>query len=168
MLDDTIMNVCSGDYTVMLTDSNDCLSSSAGNTQVIVGSIHSTTPLINVINNVDCYGEATGELEVSNPDPNYIYNWIDMNGLNVGTGITAPDLYAGDYNVIAQFATNSGGPLPSYNIGPVDTSFGLGGYSNSSRALLLNCSTPSKLVSALVYAEIIKKDLINYIILHYR
>ena len=88
------------------------------------------------------------------PNVNYNYTWYDMSGNSVGTGNSANNLEEGAYYVMAQFQSLSGGSNPVYYIGPTDTSTAGGAHSNYNGHLNVDCNAPSKLVSALVYAEI--------------
>jgi len=111
--DSIIPNVCSGDYTVSLTDANGCSSSviPSGNNQAIVVSINPQLPApqITITDNVDCYGDNTGVVAlVGSPNVNYIYTWYNINGNLVGTGNSANTLSAGDYYVMAQFQQSNG------------------------------------------------------------
>ena len=113
--DSIIPNVCSGDYTVSLTDVNECSSSviPSGNNQAVVGTVNPQlpTPQITITDNVDCYGDNTGAIAlVGSPNINYIYTWNDINGNLVGTGNSANSLVAGEYYVMAQYQ-NSGSTI---------------------------------------------------------
>ena len=155
--DSLIPNMCTGSSTVSIEDANGCVATllSGGNDQAVILATNSAiTPIINVVNNVDCYGDNTGTLEVNNPDPNYLYSWETVLGVPVGTGLQAIDLYAGDYIVMAQFP-NVTGSLPSQFGGPADTSAAAGEYSDYNGHLNIDCNAPSQLVSALVYAEVV-------------
>ncbi|MDC0249750.1 hypothetical protein OAK24_02620, partial [Flavobacteriales bacterium] len=102
---DTILDVCSGDYTVTLTDVNDCpsLVISGGVNQQLVDYNVQTEAIINVLTAEDtiCHNSSTGSLEVLNPNMNsgYTYSWsngesgLSIDGLSLGIYI----LYA-DYN----------------------------------------------------------------------
>ncbi len=157
----SILDVCSGDYTVELTNQDGCSSSviAGGNNQAVVGAVNPQLPVpsIAVTNDVSCYDGNDGAIALSGTlNVNYNYTWHDTNGNQVGTGNTANNLEAGDYYVMAQFQNLSGGSNPVYHIGPVDSATAPGGYYDGSRYLLLDCISPSKLVSAVVYAEEIK------------
>jgi len=155
----SILDVCSGDYTVALTNNNACSSSviAGGNDQALVGSVNPQlpAPLVVVTNDASCYDGNDGAIAlVGAPDPAWAYTWYDTNGNQVGTGNTANNLEAGDYYVMAQFQNLSGGSNPAYYIGPVDTSTAGGQYSDYNGHLNIDCTSPSKLVSAVVYAEL--------------
>ncbi|SVC59955.1 uncharacterized protein METZ01_LOCUS312809, partial [marine metagenome] len=103
---------------------------------------------------ISCWNGNGGVLEVLNPNPGFNYIWEETSnpGITVDTGIQATNLYAGSYIVMAQFL----GTVPLQFGGPSDTSIGTGGYHNGNRYLELDCSTPSNLVSAVVYADTIR------------
>ncbi|MEE2931193.1 MAG: T9SS type A sorting domain-containing protein, partial [Bacteroidota bacterium] len=159
--DSVIPNVCAGDYTVTLSDVNLCSSSliPAGNNQAIVNSITATliTPSIAITENVGCYGDSTGEIVLSSPSPintNYIYTLYNTNGYMEGD-LTNPvsGLSVGDYYAIAQFQNFGGIGSPSYHVGPIDSSTTDGDYSNWNGYLELECTSPTNLISTLVYAS---------------
>ncbi len=119
--DSIIPNVCSGDYTVGLTDINGCdgIVIPSGNDQAIVTSINSQLPApqINITDNIDCYGDNTGMIVlVGSPNVNYIYTWYNINGNSVGIGNSANTLSAGDYYVMAQFQTSNGSVITTCSI----------------------------------------------------
>jgi hypothetical protein len=155
----SILDVCSGDYTVALTNNNGCSSSviAGGNNHAVVGAVNPQLPVpsIAVTNDASCYEGNDGAIAlVGTPNTNYNYTWYDTNGNQVGAGNTANNLEAGDYYVMAQFQSLSGGSNPLYYIGPVDTGTVGGEYSNYNGYLNIDCISPSKLVSAVVYAEL--------------
>jgi len=112
--DSIIGGVCSGDYTITITDANNCSSSmiAGGNDQETIGANTFTEANINTTTIVDilCNGSSTGALEVLNPNLNtgYAYSWYDINGVLVGTGLTATSLFAGDYVLHAEYMSYSG------------------------------------------------------------
>ena len=149
---DTIMGVCNGDYTVVITDSEGCTSSliPAGNDHVVVSATYDApTPLILPPSVITCYGDNTGmlELDPNTYDPNYIYTWS-----NGSTGTSINNLTAGSYFVTAQYQIIGGLSPVIYNGGAIDSLIGTGGYFNGNRHLELSCTNPVRLVSAVVYA----------------
>ena len=72
--DSVVPGICSGDYTITITDANDCPSSmiNGGINQQTIGTNEFTEANINLttIVNVLCNGAATGALEVLNPNLN--------------------------------------------------------------------------------------------------
>ena len=112
--DSVVGGICSGDYTITITDANNCPSSliNGGNDQQSVGTNEFTEANINTttIVNVLCNGSATGALEVLNPNLNmgYNYSWYNSNGVLVSTGLTATSLLAGDYVLHAEYMNYSG------------------------------------------------------------
>ena len=149
---DTIMGVCNGDYTVVITDSEGCTSSliPAGNNHVVVSATYDApTPLILPPSVITCYGDNSGmlELDPNTYDPNYVYTWS-----NGSTGISINNLTAGSYFVTAQYQIIGGLSPVIYNGGAIDSLIGTGGYFNGNRHLELSCTNPVRLVSAVVYA----------------
>ena len=116
----TILDVCSGAYTISLTDANECSSSVlfSGNNQAIVNSVVTLpTPSISLVNNILCYGSGTGELMVTSPDPNYTYIWEDLSDptFNSSSAI-ASNLFAGNYIVTVQYTDSLGQLLTGCNV----------------------------------------------------
>ena len=121
MIGDSILgDICSGTWSVVLTDDNGCSSSliSGGVGIQTVGYNNQTTSQINqsTIQNILCYGTSTGSLDVLSPNPNttnYSYNWVHaQTGISVGVGNTATNLSAGIYVLESEYsdALNSGLP----------------------------------------------------------
>ena len=122
MIGDSILgDICSGTWSVVLTDDNGCSSSLiAGGVGIqTVGYNNQTTSQINqsTVQNVLCYGTSTGNLDVLSPNPNttnYAYNWVHaLTGTSVGVGNTATNLSAGFYVLEAQY-------MDGLNVGPYD------------------------------------------------
>ena len=116
----TILDVCSGAYTISLTDANECSSSVlfSGNNQAIVNSVVTLpTPSISLVNNILCYGSGTGELMVISPDPNYTYIWEDLSDptFNSSSAIVS-NLFAGNYIVTVQYTDSLGQLLTGCNV----------------------------------------------------
>jgi hypothetical protein len=107
IMNDSIINICSGDYMITLTDINDCPSSvmPGGVNQQLVGYATYTEAMINVLTAEDtiCHNSLTGSLEVLNPnaDSAYTYSWSTGDSVlfidNLSSGVYI--LYA-DYNNI--------------------------------------------------------------------
>jgi hypothetical protein len=118
--DSIVPGICSGDYTITVTDANDCPSSviNGGVDQQVIGTSVFTTATINplAITNVLCNGSATGSLAVFNPNttnPNYSYSWQNVNnpGNLISTGVSATNLMAGTYVLYAHYSdANNSGP----------------------------------------------------------
>ena len=111
--DSIVPGICSGDYTITVTDANDCPSSviNGGVDQQVIGTSVFTTATINplAITNVLCNGSATGSLAVFNPNttnPNYSYSWQNVNnpGNLISTGVSATNLMAGTYVLYAHYS----------------------------------------------------------------
>ncbi len=122
MIGDSILgDICSGTWSVVLTDDNGCSSSLiAGGVGIqTVGHNNQTTSQINqsTVQNILCYGTSTGSLDVLSPNPNttnYSYNWVHaLTGTSVGVGNTATNLSAGFYVLEAQY-------MDGLNVGPYD------------------------------------------------
>ena len=111
--DSIVPGICSGDYTVTITDANDCPSSviNGGVDQQVIGTSVFTTATIDpaAIVHVLCNGTATGSLQVLNPNttnPNYSYSWQNINnpGNLISTGTSATNLMAGTYVLYAHYS----------------------------------------------------------------
>jgi len=90
---DTISNLSSGYYYLTVTDANGCLTVDS-----VVVSQPEPLKINNInINNVNCYGESTGEISfsVEGGTPNYIYNWVNTNSFSS----IAENLPEGKYRV---------------------------------------------------------------------
>ena len=121
MIGDSILgDICSGTWSVVLTDANGCSSSllPGGVAIQTVGYNNQTTSQVNLstVVNVLCYGTSTGSLSVLNPNtnPNFSYNWENVNtpGLSVGIGNTVSNLPAGFYVLESQYADSLNFGLP--------------------------------------------------------
>ena len=120
--DTLIPGICSGDYTITLTDVNGCSSSllNGGVDQQAIGYSLSTVAHINPVTVVDvlCNGSATGVLDVLNPNtnPGYSYSWQALNnpGVTISTSLQATGLQAGGYVLFAHYTnpTNPNQPYP--------------------------------------------------------
>ena len=116
ILSDTITfpGICSGIYTIALTDTNNCQSTliQGGNNQQIIGTSISTYAIIDptTIQDLICYGVPTGELSVQNPmpAPNYTYSWEDLLGNVVSTDTIADSLSAQTYVLLAHYSDSNG------------------------------------------------------------
>jgi len=114
MVNDVITGVCSGDYTVALTDANSCLSVviSGGIDQQLVGTPEVTEADIVAIEDEVCYAGLTGELTVNNPNTNtgYTYSWENANnpGQSIATTTTVSNLGAGTYMLLAGYNNTDG------------------------------------------------------------
>ena len=112
---DNILDVCSGNYTITLTDINDCpsLVIAGGVNQQVVDYDTQTEAMINVLTAEDviCHASSTGSLEVLNPNMNsgYTYSWsnggsgLNINGLSLGVYM----LYADYNNILGCRSTDS-------------------------------------------------------------
>ena len=107
------VGACSGDYTVMVTDSGLCSSLllPSGNNQAIVTStLVLTDPQIFVTDNVDCFGDSTATIQLLNPDNQY---WYQLVSLSVGVVDTFSwpyqinNLSSGEYFVTAYYGSTT-------------------------------------------------------------
>lgn len=112
MIGDSILgDMCSGTWSVVLTDANGCSSSliPGGVGVQTVGYNNQTVSQVNqsTIVHVLCYGTSTGSLDVLNPNSNttnYAYNWLNAStGTSVATGNTVNNLPSGTYVLEAQY-----------------------------------------------------------------
>jgi len=111
--DSIVPGICSGSYTIIVTDANDCPSSviNGGIDQQVLGASFFTTANIDpaAITNILCNGTATGSLQVLNPDTtnsNYSYSWQNEvdSGVSISTTTQATSLIAGTYVLYAHYA----------------------------------------------------------------
>ena len=121
MIGDSILgDMCSGVWSVVLTDANGCSSSLylGGVGIQTVGYDNQTISQVNQSNvvNVLCYGTSTGSLSVLNPNtnPNFSYNWENVNApdVSVGTGSVVNNLPAGIYVLESQYGDSLNFGLP--------------------------------------------------------
>ena len=97
--DTLVTGVCTGDYTVTITDANGCDASLilGGSNQAVLNTSINTDVVVDA-QAVDCHGAATGAVHVSTtPIPAYLYTWLDLNGDTISTTASASNLTAGDY-----------------------------------------------------------------------
>ena len=110
--DSIITDVCSGAYTVSISDVNNCPSSAiaGGQNQQLVSSDTYTVAEIAILTDTICHAASTGELAVSvpNSNPSYTYSWQDLNGGVVSTTATATNLAAGVYVLLADYNNTDG------------------------------------------------------------
>jgi hypothetical protein len=115
-----ILLVCSGEYTVNLTDANGCESSVlfGGNDQVVVSpAIILPSPSISVLNSILCFGASTGELAISSVNTNYTYIWESVSDpLFTSSSDTISNLLAGSYVVAVQYTDSLGQVLSGCNV----------------------------------------------------
>jgi len=109
--DSIVPGICSGDYTITITDANDCPSSvvNGGVDQQVIGTSIFTTATIDptAITHVLCNGTATGSLQVLNPNttnPNYNYSWQNTNNVIISNTTQATNLMAGTYVLYAHYS----------------------------------------------------------------
>jgi len=109
---DSILGVCSGNYTVVLTDINDCPSSviSGGVNQQLIGYDTITVAEITSLTGAICYSSSSGELNVLNPISSYSYSWENINnpGVIISTAAQANNLVAGIYVLLADYNSTFG------------------------------------------------------------
>jgi hypothetical protein len=111
---DSVLGVCSGDYTVVLTDVNDCPSSviAGGVNQQVVGYDTYTVAEITSLTSDICNASSAGVLTVSNPNLSvgYSYSWENVNdsAVVISTGVQASSLTAGIYVLLADYNNTDG------------------------------------------------------------
>ncbi len=109
-----ISNVCSGDYTVALTDINNCPSSviAGGVNQQVVDYDTYTVASISILTDTICNASSTGVLTILNPNlnPGYSYSWENINnsGVVIGSGVQVDSLVAGIYVLLANYNNTLG------------------------------------------------------------
>ena len=114
IVNDYILNVCSGDYTVSLTDINNCPSSviAGGVNQQLVDYDAYTVAAISPSTNIICNASSTGVLTVLSPNlsTGYSYSWENLNnvGVVIASGLQADNLAAGIYILLADYNNTSG------------------------------------------------------------
>jgi len=114
IMGNSITAVCSGDYTVALTDINSCPSVviAGGIDQQLVETLEFTEANIGVVSGEVCYGASTGELAVLNPNINtgYTYSWENTNnpGQSIAITTTVAGLLAGTYVLLADYNNTVG------------------------------------------------------------
>ncbi len=116
ILSDTITfpGICSGIYTISLTDDNGCQSTliQGGNSQQTIGTTIATYATIDpaTVQHLICYGVPTGSVAVQGPmaAPNYTYSWEDLVGNSFGTDTIADNLSAGTYVLFAHYSDSFG------------------------------------------------------------
>jgi hypothetical protein len=118
IMNDYILAVCSGSYTVSLIDINDCPSTviAGGQDQQFINYGPQTQAQINVISSIDtiCYASSTGLLNVLNPNTStgYSYSWHDLSGNTVSIDNPAISLPAGVYVLYADYNNTAGVAIP--------------------------------------------------------
>jgi hypothetical protein len=102
-----VTGVCTGDYTVLVKDTNNCdaVLIFGGSDQAILDTTITTDVTVAVAQDVNCYGDSTGEANVITPqaDTLYSYIWLDLNGNTVSEIDLANNLPAGDYILYAEY-----------------------------------------------------------------
>jgi len=111
---DSILEVCSGDYTVVLTDVNNCPSSviAGGVNQQVVDYDSLTVAAISALTGTICHASSAGVLTVSNPNlsAGYSYSWENINnpGVEIASGVQVTNLAAGVYVLLADYDSTAG------------------------------------------------------------
>jgi len=107
-----VTGVCTGDYTVLVKDTNNCdaVLIFGGSDQAILDTTITTDVAVAVTQDVNCYGDSTGEANVITPqsDTLYSYIWLDLNGNTVSEIDLANNLPAGDYILYAEYNNITG------------------------------------------------------------
>ena len=111
-LDSIFSGICSGDYTISLTDANDCPSTlvNGGNSQQNILALDTIfTGLSSNGNLVLCNGDATAGLaiDLNLYNSTYLYSWEDVSnpGVSLGSSLQINGLSAGTYVLLAHYLT---------------------------------------------------------------
>ena len=111
-LDSIFSGICSGDYTISLTDANDCPSTlvNGGNSQQNILALDTIfTGLSSNGNLVLCNGDATAGLaiDLNLYNSTYLYSWEDVSnpGVSLGSLLQINGLSAGTYVLLAHYLT---------------------------------------------------------------
>ena len=113
LLSDSLFSgICAGDYTISLTDANDCpsyLVNGGNNQQNIIALDTIFTALSSNGNIIQCYGDATASLSIDLNyfDNTYSYSWEDVlnPGVSLGSGSSLVGLGSGTYVLLANYMT---------------------------------------------------------------
>lgn len=91
-----LSDLCSGTYTVTVTDANDCVITETFTLEENLG-----LNLSIQVTNIDCFGLSTGALfaNVSGGSGNYTYEWLNADEEVIGTSSSVSQLPAGAYFV---------------------------------------------------------------------
>ena len=112
MSNDSVLGVCLGNYTVVLTDVNDCPSFviAGGVNQQLVGYDTITVAEIASLTSPICNASSLGLLTVVNPISSYSYSWENINntGVVISTGEQADSLSAGFYVLLVDYNNTPG------------------------------------------------------------
>ena len=107
-----VTGVCTGDYTVLVKDNNNCdaVLIFGGSDQAILDTTITTDVTVAVTQDINCYGDYTGEVNVITPqtDTLYSYIWLALNGDTVSEIALANNLPAGDYILYAEYNNITG------------------------------------------------------------
>ncbi|GEM_PF-4068788 len=94
---DEITDLSPGVYTVTVTDDNGCVAIESA----VISDSDGPNLSIDAVTDVDCFGSATGSIEVSSTDTEVNFSVVDAQGQLVGTGELVEDLIPGVYSVFA-------------------------------------------------------------------
>ena len=102
----TISNLTAGDYSVVVTDSNGCVSAAVTEN---INEFNNTTIVLDSQTNVTCNGESTGSAQITvTGDTPFTFQWIDITDpLNpiISTDQNPTGLHAAEYIVTATSST---------------------------------------------------------------
>ena len=111
---DLIAHVCSGDFTIVLTDANDCPSTviAGGIDQQVVNYNISTNAQVDPIQSVTaiCHSYSNGLLQILNPDTSfgYTYHWLSAIGDTISSDFVIDSLSAGTYILHMSYDSTDG------------------------------------------------------------
>jgi hypothetical protein len=106
-----VTDVCTGDYTVLVSDSNMCdaVLLGGGSSQALLDATITTDVAVSQ-QSISCYGDSTGVISINNPQIGalYSYLWENLNGDTIGITTTVDSLPAGDYILYSSYSNIDG------------------------------------------------------------
>ncbi|MBT4478837.1 MAG: T9SS type A sorting domain-containing protein, partial [Flavobacteriales bacterium] len=106
-----VTDVCTGDYTVLVSDSNMCdaVLLGGGSSQALLDATITTDVAVSQ-QSISCYGDSTGVISINNPQIGalYSYLWENLNGDTIGITTTVDSLLAGDYILYSSYSNIDG------------------------------------------------------------
>ena len=106
-----ILDLCTDDYDIYITDDNDCVGTVlwGGQWQASIDSgVVVTISPPNVTQDASCFNSYDGQANVVFPiNYDFSYSWQTLSGVEVDTGTHTTILGGGDYNLVAQYSDSS-------------------------------------------------------------
>tara|TARA_B100001093_G_scaffold305440_2_gene291519 strand:- start:78823 stop:86139 length:7317 start_codon:yes stop_codon:yes gene_type:complete len=142
---DTLMNICDGNYSLTVTDANGCLNYETAS----ISQPDKIVVFIDSIANVTINGLANGAItiQVSGGDSIYSYNWYGLNGFT-SSNQNIFNLFAGSYYLIVNdqvgcysdtvFVSISEPPAVSVNVDSVQTTFTTSCFGECDANIIIN------------------------------